>query len=82
MLAYIIFSNKSSKNDIICFSSQGSQFTGMCKDFYDNFKIGRRIIEEIEDHTKINLSSIIFKNENNLLDQQTILKFVYFLVLT
>ncbi len=51
------------------FPGQGSQYTGMCKDFYDNFKIGRRIIEEIEDHTKINLSSIIFKNENNLLDQ-------------
>ena len=50
------------------FPGQGSQTTGMAKDFYDNFKIVRLIFEEIEDHTKINLKKIIFNSNEKLLN--------------
>ena len=50
------------------FPGQGSQTTGMAKDFYDNFKIARLIFEEIEDHTKINLKKIIFNSNEKLLN--------------
>ena len=50
------------------FPGQGSQTTGMAKDFYDNFKIARLIFEEIEDHTKINLKKIIFNSDEKLLN--------------
>ena len=50
------------------FPGQGSQTTGMAKDFYDNFKIARLIFEEIEDHTKINLKKIIFNPNEKLLN--------------
>ena len=50
------------------FPGQGSQYVGMAKDFYDNFKIAKSILEEIEDYTKINIRKIIFENEQNKLD--------------
>ena len=50
------------------FPGQGSQTTGLAKDFYDNFKIARLIFEEIEDHTKINLKKIIFNSNEKLLN--------------
>ncbi len=50
------------------FPGQGSQTTGMVKDFYDNFKIVRSIFEEIEDIINIDLKKIIFDNENNKLN--------------
>ena len=34
----------------IVFPGQGSQFMGMSKDFYDNFKIARNTFEEIQDY--------------------------------
>ena len=46
----------------IVFPGQGSQRTGMVKDFYDNFKLVKLIFEEIEDYTKIDLKKIIFDN--------------------
>ncbi len=52
----------------IIFPGQGSQFVGMSKDFYDNFKVARNIFEEIQDYVELNLKKIIFENENNLLD--------------
>ncbi len=45
------------------FPGQGSQTTGMAKDFHDNFKIARLIFEEIEDYTEINLKKIIFNSD-------------------
>ena len=52
----------------IVFPGQGSQTTGMVKDFYDNFKIAKLIFEEIEDYTKIDLKKIIFDNIDNKLN--------------
>ena len=52
----------------IVFPGQGSQYQGMAKDFYDNFEIAKKVFEEIEDYTEINLKNIIFDNKNNLID--------------
>ena len=51
------------------FPGQGSQFVGMSKDFFDNFKVARDIFELISDTTKINIKTIVFDNNSNLLDQ-------------
>ena len=52
----------------VVFPGQGSQFVGMAKDFYDNFKISKLIFEEIEDYTNLGLRKIIFNNLNNELN--------------
>ena len=50
------------------FPGQGSQTTGMAKDFHDNFKIARLIFEEIEDYTEISLKKIIFNSDEKKLN--------------
>ncbi len=50
------------------FPGQGSQFVGMAKDFYDNFKVARETFEEIQDYVKLNLKEIIFNNKNDELN--------------
>ncbi len=50
------------------FPGQGSQFTSMAKDFYDNFKIAKLVFEEIEDYTQLDLKKIIFENKDNRLN--------------
>ena len=52
----------------VIFPGQGSQKTGMSKDFYDNFSIAKETIQEIESSVSLNLKKIIFENEGNLLD--------------
>ena len=52
----------------ITFPGQGSQFLGMTKDFFDNFKIAQDTIAEIEDATSISIKKIIFGNDDNLLN--------------
>ena len=52
----------------IVFPGQGSQTSGMVKDFYDNFEIARLIFEEIEDYTKIDLKKIIFDSNDTKLN--------------
>ena len=52
----------------IVFPGQGSQFMGMSKDFYDNFKIAKDTFDEIQEFVKINLKSVIFENKDNLLN--------------
>ncbi len=52
----------------IVFPGQGSQYIGMSKDFHDNFKLSRELLEEIEDYTKIDIRKIIFENKENKLD--------------
>ena len=52
----------------IIFPGQGSQFLGMTRDFFDNFKIAQDTITEIEDATSINIKKIIFGNDDNLLN--------------
>ena len=52
----------------ITFPGQGSQFLGMTKDFFDNFKIAQDTITEIEDATSISIKKIIFGNDDYLLN--------------
>jgi [acyl-carrier-protein] S-malonyltransferase len=43
------------------FPGQGSQFVGMGKDLYDNFKEARLVFEEVDDALGMHLSKIIFE---------------------
>ena len=52
----------------IVFPGQGSQKSGMTKDFYQNFPIARATMEEIEDSVSIDLKKIIFENTDDLLN--------------
>ena len=53
----------------IIFPGQGSQYTGMSMDFNQNFEVSRRVFQEIEEYTKLNIRNIIAKNDNNELNQ-------------
>ena len=52
----------------LVFPGQGSQYVGMAKDFYDNFKTAQNIFELIEDCTKIKVKKIVFEDTDKLLD--------------
>ena len=52
----------------LVFPGQGSQFVGMSKDFYDNFKIAKTTFEEIADYVNIDLKKLIFEDKDNLLN--------------
>ena len=52
----------------IVFPGQGSQNIGMGRDFNNNFDIAKKLYEEIEDYSQINLRKIIFENEDNKLN--------------
>ena len=53
----------------IVFPGQGSQFLGMSKDFYDNFKSSRSVYEIISESTSLDIKKIIFENPSDLLNQ-------------
>ncbi len=50
----------------IVFPGQGSQYQGMAKDLYDNYKLAVSIFQEIEDYTKLDIRNIIFNNNDKL----------------
>ena len=54
---------------VIVFPGQGSQMTGMGKDFYDSFQEVRDTFGILSELTKINLEDIIFNNPSNLLNE-------------
>ena len=49
----------------IVFPGQGSQYFGMCKEFYDNFKISQNLFNEIEEITSVPIKKIIFEDDTN-----------------
>ena len=52
----------------IVFPGQGSQYQGMARDFYDNFRVAKDIFNEVEEITEINIKDIVFENKEKLLD--------------
>ena len=53
----------------IIFPGQGSQYVNMSMDFNENFDVSRRVFEEIEDITHINIRNIISENPSDKLNQ-------------
>ncbi len=51
----------------IIFPGQGSQYVGMCKNWYDNFREAKKVFEEADKILKEPLSEIIFKGPEELL---------------
>ena len=53
----------------IIFPGQGSQYLNMAMDFNENFDVAKRVFQEIEDNTKINIRKIITENPLDNLNQ-------------
>lgn len=53
----------------IVFPGQGSQYLGMSMDFNENFDVSRKVFQEIEDITHINVRKIISENPSDNLNQ-------------
>ena len=53
----------------IIFPGQGSQYLNMSMDFNQNFDVAKRVFQEIEDSTQINVRKIITENPLNNLNQ-------------
>ena len=53
----------------IIFPGQGSQYLNMSLDFNENFDVARKVFQEIEDSTQINIRKIIAENPLNNLNQ-------------
>tara|TARA_B100000575_G_scaffold294471_1_gene310661 strand:- start:3230 stop:4138 length:909 start_codon:yes stop_codon:yes gene_type:complete len=51
---------------VVIFPGQGSQFVGMSKDFYDNFNIARKTLDQIEQVVNYDLKNILFEDNNFL----------------
>ena len=52
----------------VVFPGQGSQYVGMSRDFYENSKIAKSTLEEIEDYVEMNIKELIFNDDSNLLN--------------
>ena len=53
----------------IIFPGQGSQYVNMSMDFNENFDVARKVFQEIEDITQINVRKIITENPSDNLNQ-------------
>ena len=53
----------------IIFPGQGSQYIGMSMDFNENFDVAKKVFQEIEDITHINIRKIISENPLDNLNQ-------------
>jgi len=53
----------------IVFPGQGSQYLNMSMDFNENFDVARKVFQEIEDSTQINIRKIIAENPSDKLNQ-------------
>ena len=53
----------------IVFPGQGSQYLNMSMDFNDTFDVAKKVFQEIEDSTQINIRKIIAENPSDNLNQ-------------
>jgi [acyl-carrier-protein] S-malonyltransferase len=49
------------------FPGQGSQYVGMGKEFYDNFKVAREVFEEADDTLRFSISVLCFEGPEEVL---------------
>jgi [acyl-carrier-protein] S-malonyltransferase len=49
------------KQTAFIFPGQGSQYVGMGKEFYDNFKVAKEVFEEADDTLRFSLSNLCFQ---------------------
>ena len=52
----------------IIFPGQGSQYLNMSMDFNENFDVARKVFQEIEDSSKINIRKKVFAKINTATD--------------
>ena len=53
----------------IIFPGQGSQYLNMSMDFNENFDVAKKVFQEIEDSTQINIRKIITENSSDNLNK-------------
>ncbi|MFH1368185.1 MAG: acyltransferase domain-containing protein [Elusimicrobiota bacterium] len=53
----------------LIFPGQGSQYVGMGKDFYDNYPVGREILDKANEVLGFDLKKIIFEGPEETLRQ-------------
>ena len=53
----------------IIFPGQGSQYVNMSMDFNENFDVAKKVFQEIEDSTQINIRKIITENPSDNLNK-------------
>ncbi|MDR2539410.1 MAG: ACP S-malonyltransferase [Chlamydiales bacterium] len=51
----------------LIFPGQGTQYTGMGKDFYDAFPVAKEVFQEADEILQQNFSSIVFKGSSEIL---------------
>ena len=61
--------NNNKSSFILTFPGQGAQRSGMGKDLYDSFAIARYTYQEIDEALQLNLSKLMFYDNNNELQQ-------------
>ena len=54
-----------SKKTSFLFPGQGSQYVGMGKEFFDNFKVAREIFEEADDALRFSMKKLCFEGPEN-----------------
>ncbi len=51
------------------FPGQGAQYTGMGRDFFDNFPLARAVFEEASDETGVDMKELCFEDPENRLEE-------------
>src|SRR5260221_6583228 len=60
-------SRRMEHNTAFVFPGQGSQFTGMGKDIFEAYPVGRRVFQEIDDALGFSISQVCFEGSEDQL---------------